>query len=144
MSAAPVGAATLTNFLPKKMRNRQHFRMRTWNIMIFMAVLAMIAGALTAQQDSAFLLAPRLVRDPSGTETHAARYRKFTGIPSLSVSPEGRLWATWYAGKTPAEDQACVDLARCDGEIEGTCPSRIRVPESLGGARPLGQKWHQR
>lgn len=36
---------------------------------------------------------------------HAATNRRFTGIPSLCVTSKGRLWATWYAGPTPAEDQ---------------------------------------
>jgi hypothetical protein len=34
----------------------------------------------------------------------AATNRAFQGIPSLAVAPSGRLWATWYAGVTPAED----------------------------------------
>ncbi|MCK4991924.1 MAG: exo-alpha-sialidase, partial [Bacteroidales bacterium] len=38
-------------------------------------------------------------------QDHALTSRKFQGIPSLAISPEGRLWATWYAGKTPGEDQ---------------------------------------
>ena len=125
--------------------------MRTWNIMIFMAVLAMIAGALTAQQDSAFLLAPRLVRDPSGTETHAARYRKFTGIPSLSVSPEGRLWATWYAGKTPAEDQnnyVVIATSRDHGvtweevlAIDPDGPGPVRAFDPQTWIDPDGKLW---
>lgn len=31
--------------------------------------------------------------------------RKFQGVASLAVSPGGRLWATWYAGIAPAEDE---------------------------------------
>ena len=37
-------------------------------------------------------------------EEHAATNRMFTGIPSMAVSLGGRLWATWYAGRTPGED----------------------------------------
>lgn len=36
---------------------------------------------------------------------HAVTNRAFTGIPSMAISPGGRLWATWYAGVTPGEDQ---------------------------------------
>ena len=36
---------------------------------------------------------------------HDLTTRKFQGIPSLAISPDGRLWATWYAGKTPDEDE---------------------------------------
>lgn len=35
---------------------------------------------------------------------HSVTQRAFTGIPSLAVAPNGRLWATWYAGPSPAED----------------------------------------
>ncbi len=35
---------------------------------------------------------------------HAETNRRFSGIPSLAVAPEGRLWATWYGGETPGED----------------------------------------
>ena len=36
---------------------------------------------------------------------HAVTNRGFSGIPSLAVASEGRLWATWYGGETPGEDQ---------------------------------------
>ena len=38
-------------------------------------------------------------------EKHELTGRKFQGIPSMAISSEGRLWATWYAGKTPGEDE---------------------------------------
>jgi len=38
-------------------------------------------------------------------QSHKLIDRKFQGIPSLAISPEGRFWATWYAGKTPGEDE---------------------------------------
>lgn len=39
------------------------------------------------------------------TAAHAPETRRFTGIPSLAVSPSGRrLWATWYTGSTDGED----------------------------------------
>ncbi len=38
-------------------------------------------------------------------QKHALKSRKFQGIPSLAISPKGQLWATWYAGKTPGEDE---------------------------------------
>ena len=39
-----------------------------------------------------------------GLPLHAVTNRAFQGISSLAVSPAGRLWATWYAGKTAGED----------------------------------------
>ncbi len=38
-------------------------------------------------------------------QNHKLENRKFQGIPSMAISHEGRLWAVWYAGKTPAEDE---------------------------------------
>lgn len=35
---------------------------------------------------------------------HDPKSRRFTGIPSVCVTPQGRLWVTWYAGVTPNED----------------------------------------
>ena len=42
---------------------------------------------------------------PPQLPLHATTNRGFQGIPSLAVSPAGRLWANWYAGVSPAEDQ---------------------------------------
>lgn len=47
--------------------------------------------------------APQIVPLPAPGYTPAERC--FQGIPSIACSPGGRLWATWYGGKTPAEDQ---------------------------------------
>jgi hypothetical protein len=54
-------------------------------------------------RNAAFLKAPRVITDP-GPEYDASN-RAFQGIPSLARSPGGRLWATWYGGPTPGEDQ---------------------------------------
>ena len=52
--------------------------------------------------DADFLQPAKYIGPPQ-TE-HAVNNRAFQGIPSLANSPQGRLWATWYAGKTPGED----------------------------------------
>ncbi|MCA9136810.1 MAG: exo-alpha-sialidase [Planctomycetales bacterium] len=56
-----------------------------------------------ADDDDLFLNPPNVLR-PEKT-LHATTNRAFQGIPSMAVSPGGRLWATWYAGKTPKEDE---------------------------------------
>lgn len=38
-------------------------------------------------------------------EKHNLKSRNFQGIPSLAISKEGRMWAVWYAGITPKEDE---------------------------------------
>jgi predicted neuraminidase len=51
---------------------------------------------------AAFLDSPRTIAHPGAS--HSLATRAFQGIPSLALSPAGRLWATWYAGVTPDED----------------------------------------
>ena len=41
----------------------------------------------------------------SPNKNHELTSRKFQGIPSMAISNGGRLWSTWYAGKTPGEDE---------------------------------------
>jgi hypothetical protein len=38
-------------------------------------------------------------------KAHAVNARAGTLVSSMAVAPNGRLWATWYCGITPAEDQ---------------------------------------
>ena len=72
---------------------------------------------------------------------HAAVNRAFQGIPSMAVSPRGRLWANWYASKTPGEDANNYVVVACrdhDGEAwrdllvidpDGEGPLRAFDPE---------------
>ncbi len=50
-----------------------------------------------------FLQTPAYAGPPK-SPGHATTNRAFQGIPSMAVSPGGRLWANWYAGVTPGED----------------------------------------
>jgi len=45
---------------------------------------------------------PQLIR-PDAAHAHATR--RHEGIPSVAVSPKGRMWVTWYAGPTAGEDE---------------------------------------
>ena len=67
------------------------------------ALIGMILLPYASTADEAFLVPPRIIETPD--PDHELRDRKFQGIPSLAISSEGRFWATWYAGKTPEEDQ---------------------------------------
>jgi len=66
----------------------------------------LIALACVAQSgfgaDPDLFAPPQYVGPPQAQ--HAVTNRAFQGIPSMAVSPRGRLWANWYAGKTPGED----------------------------------------
>ncbi|WP_068140166.1 sialidase family protein [Roseimaritima ulvae] len=69
---------------------------------VALSPIFLLPAAADAEQDQAFLKPPAVVA--AGKPLHATDNRAFQGIPSLAIAPNGRLWATWYAGKTPAED----------------------------------------
>lgn len=54
------------------------------------------------QTTEAYLQPPRVIPQPGAD--YGADTRAFQGIPSLACGGEGRLWAVWYGGVTPAED----------------------------------------
>ena len=62
--------------------------------------------------------------------------RAFQGIPSMAVSPGGRLWATWYAGKTPSEDQNNYAVLATSGDDGLTWEEAlIADPDGSGSVR---------
>ena len=89
---------------------------------------------------NAFLETPAYVGAPEQPE-HATTNRAFQGIPSMAVAPGGRLWANWYAGVTPGEDQnnyVAVSTSGDDGKTwrevlvidpDGPGPIRTFDPE---------------
>jgi hypothetical protein len=68
---------------------------------LFVALASLSLAGFGAEP--VFLAPPQYVGPPQ--PRHAAANRAFQGIPSMAVTPGGRLWANWYAGKTPKEDQ---------------------------------------
>ncbi len=56
-------------------------------------------------QDQAFLSPPELVQLPDIEGKYSKDSRKFTGISSMAVTEEKHVWAVWYTGITPDEDQ---------------------------------------
>lgn len=87
-----------------------------------------------------FLQTPQYVGPPDRPR-HSSDNRAFQGIPSMAVSPGGRLWADWYAGVTPGEDQnnyVVVSVSDDDGQTwnellvidpDGPGPVRAFDPE---------------
>ncbi len=71
-------------------------------IVLFLVTAAVSFAAEPDDQDP-FLAPPRHIGSPRLPD-HAPTNRAFQGIPSMAVSPGGRLWADWYAGVTPRED----------------------------------------
>ena len=66
---------------------------------------------------------------------HALSTRRHEGIPSIAVSPKGRMWATWYAGPTPYEDEGnyLVLTSSTDGGKTWTRPVRVPTSAPHGG-----------
>ncbi len=99
--------------------------------------------------EKAYLKPPQFVGKPGAK--NALIDRQFQGIPSLAVSPGGRLWATWYAGKTPDEDyNNYVVIATSDDnghtwdetltiDPDGDGPVRAFDPELW--IDPVGKLW---
>jgi len=77
--------------------------------------------------------------------------RRFEGIPSIAVSPGGRLWATWYAGPTPGEDPNNYVVLATSGDRGATWSEIFIVdPDGPGPVRafdpeiwtdPQGRLW---
>ncbi len=81
-----------------------------------------------------YLEPPELIGLPD--PAHSPATRKFQGIPSLAVSPAGRLWATWYAGDTPHEDHNNYAVLATSGDNGITWDEVLVVdPDGSGPVR---------
>jgi len=86
-----------------------------------------------------------------GDKAHDLTSRKFQGIPSLAISPNGRLWATWYAGITPDEDQNNYVVVASSGDKGLSWTEKLIIdPDGDGPVRafdpeiwmdPTGKLW---
>ena len=66
---------------------------------------------------------------------HAVTNRGHVGISSLAVSPGGRLWATWYAGITPNEDENNYVVLSTSGDNGKTWKEVLVADPDAGGPR---------
>ena len=93
--------------------------------------------AAVADDGDLFLKPPAVVRPDK--PIHSPDNRAFQGIPSLAVAPGGRLWATWYAGVTPGEDQNnYVVLSTSDDDGETWTEVLVVDPDETGPVRACG------
>lgn len=99
------------------------------------SLLLLGADLVYAKNKSAeFLLPPQHIAPPD--EVHTANNRAFQGISSMTVSPEGRLWATWYAGVTPGEDANNYIVLATSGDGGTTWKETLVVdPDGPGPVR---------
>jgi hypothetical protein len=92
------------------------------------------ASAAEPPRERPFLQPPAYIGPAKPLQ--AVTNRGFTGIPSLAVAPGGRLWATWYAGRTPAEDQNNYVVLATSGDDGDTWQEVLVVdPDEAGPVR---------
>ena len=99
-------------------------------IALLFLVPARLLPAASPEAPGAF--APPRHCAPPGKE-HAVANRAFTGIPSVAVAPQGRLWATWYAGVTPGEDLNNYAVLATSGDGGATWREVLVVDPDGGG-----------
>lgn len=95
-------------------------------LMVFVLFAVNRLGAAPAS-----LAPPQHVGPPLAV--HAVTNRAFQGIPSMAVTPGGRLWAIWYAGKTPGEDQNNYVVLSTSGDNGQTWKEVLIVDPDGGG-----------
>lgn len=89
-----------------------------------------------AQDNTSFLDPPQIIKNSAKNHQHSAEDRKFSGIPSLAISQNGRMWATWYAGVTPAEDSNNYVVVASSGDGGKTWEEVLAIdPDGPGPAR---------
>ncbi len=114
-------------------------------------ILCVCVYTSSAQNPDPVLGPAHLIRNPGITEQYTSVSRKFTGIPSLAVTDQGRLWAVWYAGITPAEDMNNYVVVATSGDkgktweevlaIDPDGPGVVRAFDPQAWIDPAGKLW---
>jgi|GEM_PF-193010 len=95
-------------------------------------------------------IAPKLITNPGPEFSHAVR--KWQGIPSIEVTPGGRLWATWYGGSASEGEAGNYQMLVTSGDDGRTWSDPVAVfrPEPIARSRtgdghlwtdPQGRLW---
>ena len=116
-----------------------------------MSLLFILPAGTFAQGDSSYLEPPQIINTQQNIQGYSAESRKFTGIPSLAITREGRMWATWYTGVTPAEDSNNYVVVATSGDGGQTWAEVLAIdPDGIGPVRsydpniwidPHGKLW---
>ena len=105
-------------------------KIQKWFILV---LLVFLSTSLFAQQAD-FYTPPKYIGPP--LPLHAETNRAFQGIPSMAVTPGGRLWVTWYAGPTPGEDHNNYVILYTSGDNGATWQTVLVVdPDQTGPVR---------
>ncbi len=106
--------------------------MKGKNMRLFAPLILTFVGAvLTTQADP---VPPQYVGPPQLPQ-HAVTNRAHVGISSIAVSPGGRLWATWYAGITPHEDENNYIVLSTSADNGKTWKEVLVADPDAGGPR---------
>jgi len=91
------------------------------------AILSLLALPLAhaAEPVSPAPIQPKLITNPGPEYAHAAR--KWQGIPSIEVSPGGRLWATWYGGSAGEGEAGNYQMLVTSGDDGRTWSDPVAV-----------------
>jgi hypothetical protein len=112
-------------------RIQKETAMRTETTKTIIAVATVLIAVPGLAEERLFLEPARHVGPP--LPLHAVTNRAFQGIPSMAVTPGGRLWATWYASKTPGEDQNNYVVLSTSGDDGKTWDEVLVVDPDEGG-----------
>lgn len=107
----------------------------------------MMLHAMSASntQPYPFLHFPYLYSPP--LEKHADQDRKFQGIPSIAVTQNDRLWATWYGGGIGESHENYIMIAKSDdggetwSDILQVIDPPFRASEPAVWVDPQGRLW---
>jgi len=106
--------------------------MKKMTVSMLFAVAAMAAAQ--AQTNDSYLNPPQyVVRNPSTNSQYSPNSRKMICAPSMTITPEGRLWATWFTGRTPAEDFNSYVVAATSADKGKTWEEVTVVDADAGG-----------
>lgn len=104
--------------------------------LIGLLLFCIVAGFAKGQKENAFLNEPMIIENPSSVEKYTSEKRQFTGIPSIAISPKGRMWAVWYAGTTPGEDANNYVVVATSGDKGNTWKEVLVIdPDDKGPVR---------
>ena len=82
----------------------------------------------------AYLCPPEILTSPGPRYADASR--RFQGIPGIELSPNGRLWATWYGGGNGEDRHNYVMLNRSDDGGQRWSDLRLVIdPDGEGPVR---------
>ena len=103
--------------------------------LLLLFLLFFIAVTVNGQNEKALFKPPMIVKEPASVEQYSPKNRKFTGIPSVAISPEGRIWAIWYTGTSPGEDANNYVVVATSGDGENWEEVIAIDPDGAGPVR---------